>query len=611
MMRRLHRSISDFRLIRGERGAMAVTMLLAFLVLAVPLAIGAAQTSGQLARNSRVYDNRLTGMYAAGSGVEIVLAELLSDPDFDAGLTPANPSTEQTVESNGETITVTVTKIFTGETLEGQGMDIKKVVTPTSASADVPETYTYTITLTNIGTGTYDINQVVDLLPAGFAYVPLSTTGLTTSEPSISSLSSAAAQLNWYPGNGASSPYPWQIVEGDDSLEGAYTPAESTWETAPTYWDMAMPVDGQFAAGNWKQKQWWYTTEDNQWRWKLQRVRDAQVTDLFTSASRNLNMNETKRKDITYAADAISVQAGDFLRLRLEVYSNQADAADRLFQYRWGGAGGYNTLTESPGFFQANCGPSLDELTWTIADVPIDTAGQATLTFQATATKPNGTYSNQASAQYKTWWDNYDKNKVTDTPPTAPVTVGTGQPNCGDAIKVSKSVDPEEVEPGVETTFTFTISIENTMLFDLPLYEIDELIHPGFTYVAGSSSGFCPNDPNSINLTDSRWKLRWHMHMAATLPAGQTVTQTFQATATLDTGYDYGNEAWVDWKKEVCATCPPNRGGDTTSYSGSTAVAQGPPLYDLQAVAADGTILARIQLWEVEGTLDILSWQQY
>ncbi len=236
---------------------------------------------------------------------------------------------------------------------------------------------------------------------------------------------------------------------------------------------------------------------------------------------------------------------------------------------------------------------------------------QLTLSFQASATKPDGTYSNQASAQYKTWWDNYDKNKVIDTPPTAYVTVGTGQPNCGEAIKVSKTVLPEEVEPGVETTFTFTISIENTMLFDLPLDEIDDLLPPGFTYVASSSSGFWPYDPNSIKLTDSRWNLRWHMHMAATLPAGQTVTQTFQATATLDTGYDYANEAWVDWKEAKCPACPPNIGGDNASYSSPTAVTQGPPLYDLQAVAADGTILARIQLWEVDGQVDILSWQEY
>ncbi|MEE9262602.1 MAG: hypothetical protein V3U95_08530 [Dehalococcoidia bacterium] len=553
--------------------------------------------------------SRLIGMYSAGSGVEYTLWELLNNPNFDSGLSPTTPSKNITVESNEETITVTVTKVFTSETLQGQGMDIDKQVTPTSASAGVPETYTYTLTLTNIGTGTNTINQVVDLLPAGFAYVPGSTTGLTTFDPSISSFSSAAAKLLWYPKDGVSSPYPWEIVEGEDSLEGTYTPAQSTWETVPTYWEMAIPVDGQFVAGNWKHKQRWYTTENNQWRWMLQLVEGAQVTDLFTSASGNLVKNETKRKDITYAAGAISLQAGDALRLRLEVFSDELDPADRLFQYRWGGANGYDTLTETPGFFQTGCGPTVDQLTWTIADVPIGTGAQATLTFQATATKPDGTYSNQAWGQYEAWWDLTDK--VVNTPPTAPVTVGTGELNCGEGIKVSKSVDPLEAEPGVETTFTFTISIENTMLFDLPLDEIDDLLPPGFTYVASSSSGFWPYDPNSIKLTDSRWNLRWHMHMAATLPAGQTVTQTFQATATLDTGYDYANEAWVDWKEAKCPACPPNIGGDNASYSSPTAVTQGPPLYDLQAVAADGTILARIQLWEVDGQVDILSWQEY
>ncbi len=60
-MRRLIRGILDSRLLRGERGGIAIMMLLAFMVLAVPIAASASKTSSQLALNSRVYDTRLTG----------------------------------------------------------------------------------------------------------------------------------------------------------------------------------------------------------------------------------------------------------------------------------------------------------------------------------------------------------------------------------------------------------------------------------------------------------------------------------------------------------------------------------------------------------------------
>ena len=106
-MRRLVRRILDSRLLGGERGGVAIMMLLAFMVLAVPLAVVAAQTSGQLARNSRVYDKRLTGMYNASGGVEAALFDLLNDPDFDDELTPSNPDTVVTTDINNETVPFT------------------------------------------------------------------------------------------------------------------------------------------------------------------------------------------------------------------------------------------------------------------------------------------------------------------------------------------------------------------------------------------------------------------------------------------------------------------------------------------------------------------------
>ena len=60
-------------------------MLLGFIGLAVPITIASMQTSGQLSRDSRVSDARLTAMYNSGSAVEVAVYAIFSDPTFDVG----------------------------------------------------------------------------------------------------------------------------------------------------------------------------------------------------------------------------------------------------------------------------------------------------------------------------------------------------------------------------------------------------------------------------------------------------------------------------------------------------------------------------------------------
>ncbi len=131
------------RLGTSQRGGVALIMLIGFIALAVPITIAAVQTGGQLSRNSRVYDNRLAGMYNSGSAVEVALHKILSDPNFDDGLTPASPSKAMTAEANGETVNITVTKIFTSSAVDGQALVVSKAVTPTSAPVDTANTFTY------------------------------------------------------------------------------------------------------------------------------------------------------------------------------------------------------------------------------------------------------------------------------------------------------------------------------------------------------------------------------------------------------------------------------------------------------------------------------------
>ena len=68
----------------------------------------------------------------------------------------------------------------------------------------------------------------------------------------------------------------------------------------------------------------------------MQRVRGAQVTDLFTSSDQAAPTSWNE-EEITHTPADITILSGDKLRLRLEFWSNESASADRLFQYRWGG----------------------------------------------------------------------------------------------------------------------------------------------------------------------------------------------------------------------------------------------------------------------------------
>jgi len=54
----------------GERGGVAILMLLAFMVLAVPLSISAVKAAGQMSRTSQVHNEKRAGIASASAGVE-------------------------------------------------------------------------------------------------------------------------------------------------------------------------------------------------------------------------------------------------------------------------------------------------------------------------------------------------------------------------------------------------------------------------------------------------------------------------------------------------------------------------------------------------------------
>ena len=183
------RDICNPRLVNAQRGGVAVIMLLAFIVLAVPLATAALETSAQLSRSSGVYDRRLTGQYNAASGIEVAIYDALYGQGLDDDLSPSDPTTDIQVEVNGETVAVTVTKSYPSGYSDptpftpSSAIHVTKSVTPQSVAPNSPTDYTYTISLENTGVTPFDINAVTDELPLGLTYKG-PTSGISVKDPS-------------------------------------------------------------------------------------------------------------------------------------------------------------------------------------------------------------------------------------------------------------------------------------------------------------------------------------------------------------------------------------------------------------------------------------------
>ena len=90
-------------------------MLISFMVLAVPIVAAVSLTSDQLVRSSIVYDQCLTGGYGAASGVEFGISEIQSEAAVIKDLEEGE-SAELSVEINGETVEITITKLPADET---------------------------------------------------------------------------------------------------------------------------------------------------------------------------------------------------------------------------------------------------------------------------------------------------------------------------------------------------------------------------------------------------------------------------------------------------------------------------------------------------------------
>ena len=203
------------RLLHGEEGV-AMIMVLAFMVLAVPLITAYLGLASTLSIDSRLKTGRMMSQYATMGGVEHLVYRLVYEDGYAEGL-PLGQAVSYIITLNGIDVTITVT--MTNEppppdavppSVANRAFRITKSVYPTSVVADTQTTYTYTAQLSNMTDTEKTITQFKDDFPEGLTYITGSTSGLTTSDPSI-----VAGNLQWnlIGGEGALAPYTTKALQ--------------------------------------------------------------------------------------------------------------------------------------------------------------------------------------------------------------------------------------------------------------------------------------------------------------------------------------------------------------------------------------------------------------
>ncbi len=192
----------------------------------------------------------------------------------------------------------------------------------------------------------------------------------------------------------------------------------------------------------------------------------------------------------------------------------------------------------SSGVTTADPSKSGGEIRWTGLSLAVPAGGVVTQTFTATGKRPEGVYCNEA-------WVTPGGYEYTTSGLTADVTFGSPSSlECaGKSVKLTKSVSPSVVAAGTANTFHYVISIRNKSSSTLVAGSIEDLLPAGFTYANGSSQGTFFTNP--VQTTESgRTRLTWTGSF--NIPAGGTVTQEFDTTATPGAG-DHWNESWADF----------------------------------------------------------------
>ena len=96
----LHKIVGS-SLALDQRGGVALIMLVAFLVLAIPMVAASNQVTDQLVRSSMVYDERVTASYNVESGFELSVSTILNDIPSFTGLNEGDSVAVPPISLNG------------------------------------------------------------------------------------------------------------------------------------------------------------------------------------------------------------------------------------------------------------------------------------------------------------------------------------------------------------------------------------------------------------------------------------------------------------------------------------------------------------------------------
>ncbi len=234
------------RLWQHQDGA-TIVIVLAFMLVAVPLTTASLALASTLSIDSRVKTANLKSSYSVIGGVEDAQYRLLYEAGYAQVLGIGVPD-EYLVTINSENITVQVLKL--GEPIttilpppadESRRLQAQKTVTPTTAAPNTLTTFTYTITVTNRDNDPENLRKIRDILPPGFSYVPGSTRGITTDEPTGTAQEPvwnlASLQLTLQPGESVTLVFDAQasVPEGNYCNEAAWVePGDETTTTGMT-----------------------------------------------------------------------------------------------------------------------------------------------------------------------------------------------------------------------------------------------------------------------------------------------------------------------------------------------------------------------------------------
>ena len=184
-------------LFRRQDGV-AMIMVLALMVLAVPLVTSALSLASTLSIDSRVRTHILKSQYSLIGATQDAAYRLFYNPAYDQSLIPgAHAETSLTLD--GEEISVSVVKMSDPAYVinpppadDSRRLQTTKVVTPATAEPNTLTSFTYTIMVENRDDTPQNITKIRDEMPPGFDYVVGSTTGVTTNDPGI-----AGGNMTW------------------------------------------------------------------------------------------------------------------------------------------------------------------------------------------------------------------------------------------------------------------------------------------------------------------------------------------------------------------------------------------------------------------------------